>query len=526
MEATFKSAEAYLAVMERCPTGAEALMWLDELETLHPEWITPQHYEAALLLAVEPGTPVPERDILVVFLKARQRGMMTPAMYEHLFARLGTSSLREAAFPMLYQCLKDDYGGDLSLIPQNVCQGIFLHLKTANNTPQCVGLYVELSRGGCRVGISSLLEVVALLARGSFGSNDQDVLDFVVEELQHETELVMREQGIFGIPKGFFAKALAGCSPDAAVRLWHFMKDNGVRVTVEDYTNLMQVMVSSDRIYEAEEIMKYLSMHHSEYLWLNQVRIPKLMLRLYARNNVKYKLALPKEGNFPEQSNALYYFSEFFGPESGTPPNVSAYMLLIKSTDDEKLVHELWREMLSLGLPLETQHYNTIFRGMGGKIGALTHKIKFPLPASVLDEEIPGHLQREMATKEQHDLPEVQPPLATNTEVSYSPYDTTAPGRGEKNVLMPLNTNEGPVWAPSPEAYDNNTKPFHVLEAPIDPGLRTVGGSMSEDTYLRHKVDNKRRDAQRQMHAYYNSKRQEEGTSQRHASTGDAEPDA
>ena len=466
MKPSFDSSEAYLKVMQTSPSGAEALVWLDELETLRPEWITSAHYEVAMLLAVEPGAPVPERDVLIIFLKCRQRHMATSVIYEHLFARLGYSSLREVAFPMLFHCLKHDFGDplndDLSGIPANVCKGIFMNMKASNNTPRAIATYIELSKAHCQIGIEAYLEIVTLLARGSYGAHDQDVLDFMIEELQNETAAVLEHRGLEGIPPTFFAKALAGCGADAAIRLWHFMKDHGIRVTVEDYVNLVSVMCTEERIYEAEEIMRYLEANHAEYLWMHDMAIPKAMLRLYATNNVKYKLALPKEGNFPEQSNALSIFSEYFGPESGTPPQVSPYISLIKSTDDEKLVHELWREMLSLGLQLETKHYNAVFRGMGGKIGTLSSKIEYAYPASPLDEEIPAHLQRAMAEHEQKELTPVMPPLQMNTETSFSPFESSlVPGGSDKNVLTPT-TQTGLMPVPSLEQYQELTEAFHA----------------------------------------------------------------
>eukprot|EP00754_Rhynchopus_humris_P049953 Rhum_TRINITY_DN8665_c0_g1::Rhum_TRINITY_DN8665_c0_g1_i1::g.29282::m.29282 len=489
-EPSLKDSAAYLRLIERSPTGVEALRWLDELHATKPEWLTPAHYEAAFALATEVEAPVQERDILVLFLKSREMGMLTETMYCHMFATLGRSSLRESAYPLLYQCLKDDYEG-VANIPEPIWNSLFTQALRSNNVPRAVGLYCEIVGEGMRLSIANFLQLISLLARKTVGSQDQDVLDYLTQELQEETERVLQTQGAAGIPPTFFSQALAGCSPESAIRLWHFMKDSGVKVTNVDYTNLLNVMTANERIYEAEEIMKYVEQHHPEYPFLNNRAMAKLMMRLYAKDNVKHKLEMALEGNYTERSSATYVFSKYFGPESGYPLDVAAYMQLIRSTNDAAFIHEIYREMLSHGLQLETEHYNVIFRGMGSKIGSLTRRIEYLPTASPLDDEIPqewkDNAEKYGGSMEEPKL--VNPPAITDTSATYSPYDTRPHQQTMGRNLMPHET-----YGTYPEisTIQKRTRPFMSTDAPVDRGLYTSGHKISPGTLEQLRTQQKR----------------------------------
>ncbi|KAJ9444625.1 hypothetical protein DIPPA_70112a, partial [Diplonema papillatum] len=447
------SAEAYLAVIERCPTGVEAATWLDELEMTAPEWLLPHHYEATFKLATESGTSLPERDILIIWLKSRQRKMITPTIYAHLFATLGESSLRAVAFPFLWEACKRDFGGAKNVDP-SVAAAVFLHAKKFDDVSLAVSVYLELSKACCRISILGYLELIALLSTRTY--KDQEVLDFVLCELQDEAGRIIASEGISGIPREFFSKALAGCSPESALRLWRFMMLHNIRVTVEDYTNLLATMSNSLRLLEARSIFKYLERHHPDYLWYDSCKIPKMMLgvlRLY-----KTKAA---------RADMLFVFSEYFGPSSGTLPSRTAYLHLMDGCDDEQFVHELWREMLARGIRLETKHYNMVFRNMGGIV---PKQLPYALPPSILDEELPAAMVEAQVSRSEP--PMKFPTPVTDSTVSWSPYSSAPNLALQPNILREDKMSRDPVWVPPTNAYDNLRRP-HLAKEEILPNYFT-----------------------------------------------------
>eukprot|EP01059_Diplonema_ambulator_P006720 TRINITY_DN16333_c0_g1_i2.p1 TRINITY_DN16333_c0_g1~~TRINITY_DN16333_c0_g1_i2.p1 ORF type:complete len:637 (+),score=180.74 TRINITY_DN16333_c0_g1_i2:30-1913(+) len=470
---TLASSEAYLKIISKAPSGVEALTWLDEIEMTAPQWITPQHYELAFLHAVNPSAPVCERDILILWAKARSKDMLTPGIWAAMMSQLGYSSLRNAAFEFLYEALKQQYtpGG----VPMEVCHGVFTHCKASNDPRRAIRVFLELTSAGCRIGLLSYLEIMSLLTRNVDLSNDQEVLDYMMECVVNEAERVIEAEGIMGIPRQFFSRALASCSAESAIRLWKFMQLHGVRVTYDDYVNFLEVMLSSEKLHEAQLIYRYLSHNHPDYLWQDNSRIPLLLLRVY----------LTKPGN---ESNAMSVFSDHFGPDSGAEPSKTAYTLMIRYAKDPLLVHNLYVEMLARGMSLDTDTYNRIFVAMGGSIKILTKKITYHYPVSGLDEELPTAVkeaQQEFATTPQEPLP---PPQLG----AYNPY-SGAPHHGEfKNAPVPHRHKYGDSWTPPVE---KRTGSFSVKEQALPTGFTNVDGVISEEAFAATRTMAKKRKA-------------------------------
>eukprot|EP01064_Diplonema_japonicum_P006786 TRINITY_DN14619_c0_g1_i1.p1 TRINITY_DN14619_c0_g1~~TRINITY_DN14619_c0_g1_i1.p1 ORF type:complete len:676 (+),score=113.40 TRINITY_DN14619_c0_g1_i1:99-2126(+) len=467
---TLPSSDAYLKVITKSPTGMEALIWLDELEMTKPEWLTPLHYERAFLLAVEPTAPACERDILILWAKARGKNMVTTEIWSHMMLQLGLSSLRPVAFEFLYEALKQQYG--VKDVPQDVCYAMFSNCKAANDPKRAIRIFLELTTGGTRIGLLSYLEIVSLLTRNVDMSNDQEVLDYMLQTLQEEAGRVISTEGLAGIPRIFFARALTGCSPEAAVRLWKFMVAHGIRVTYEDYLNFVQVMLSGKRLHEVQLIYRYLAANHPEYLWMEESRIPLSILRVYVMN----------PGSF---SDAMYLFSEHFGPESGGNPSVTAYELMLAHCKDPLLTHTLFQEMLARGLQLETRTYNRIFEAMGGSIKGLTTKLKFNYPASPLDDEVPKQLQEMQG---QYEPVPQRPPAVAGTA---DPY-TTVPQLGRPANALSADYDGNGEFAPPVTAYENRARPHLAMEAQLPPYMTKLNRTIS-DTELEQHLSTKRR---------------------------------
>ena len=473
MTPRLKSSQAYLDVLYKCPTGMEAAMWLDELEALVPEWLTSQHYELAILLMTEFGSPVSERDILIVWLKARSKKLLSPVACAAIVRGLGIHSLREVIFPIIYKAILVDYGE--GNIPAEVSEALFYNLRQRRDVDRLLQIYMTLSSAGTHITISGYMDIIGSLSECK-QFRDQDVLNFLVEELQLSAQRVIEEEGMVGIPKNFFSRALTAASPNTALRLWSFMSKYGIRVSYNDYRSLIRVMSKNNRVSEARQVYQYLAKNNPDYLWFHNCSIPKSYLKCLT--------GTPAE--------ALYVFSVHFGPDSNTKPSRSAYMSLIKCQDDPHFVHEIWKEMLARGLELNTKHYNLILKGMGGDITKLPN-VPYSIPASPLDDEIPESMKSLATDIRESEI--VRPPPSSLT--NFNPYEQSPLSERARNVFVP---SSDPSWKPGRISSDSiTTGPFTVREQYTPQHIISDRKTLSPDEYISIQTDLERKHASKAL---------------------------
>eukprot|EP01062_Namystynia_karyoxenos_P058797 TRINITY_DN5027_c1_g2_i2.p1 TRINITY_DN5027_c1_g2~~TRINITY_DN5027_c1_g2_i2.p1 ORF type:complete len:837 (+),score=244.52 TRINITY_DN5027_c1_g2_i2:67-2511(+) len=464
------SSQAYLDLIRAAPSAIEAAWWLDEVETLRPEWVTATHFEDALMRmsAYFPG-PAPERDIMLLWLKARKRGMATPRFYSRLLRRIGTSTLREVAFPLVWAAARLDLG--LETMPPEVMSSVLRNCAYLGDMQRGVDTWLELAQAGAPVAKEPtvLLELLGLLA--SRGYDDQDVYDYVFAELQEAVGTVIARDGPAGVPAGFFELALRVGDANSALRLWYFMVSSGLSVSYRDYFGLMQALVNERRTDEAEELYQYLAREHPELLYVRRGALVRQLMRLYAK--------------LKDYSQCAYLFATHFDTTAEAPLEASPaeYMMLLQSlgSSDAQTAHHLWREMLSRGFRLEARHYDQVFAAMGGAIAPISRRIPYSIPASELDKELPRQLveQGEQASAEHDAPPALQPQLPPPHSDPYT-WDPRSPlpvpaGNDNRDIdamrrrpLVGDPGRSGPQWFP-----ERGTNPFLAKPDPA-PGLQLL----------------------------------------------------
>eukprot|EP00755_Sulcionema_specki_P027841 Sspe_Gene.88606::Locus_60580_Transcript_3_5_Confidence_0.286_Length_3596::g.88606::m.88606 len=244
------SGEEYLSKIREAKSVYEVVLWFDEVCELRPDWLSPAIFTETLHRVSNDDALIPERDVLTLWLKARSNGMADEDFYAILIDRMGFSTLRAVAFPLVWEAAKHDHGGPAAL-PGKIQLAALRFSNRRNSVSTGVGIFLDIMQNGGQLCLPALLEMVSLLASRRY--YDQEVYTYLFEELQIAISKAVHLGGPSAIPKDFFVKALLIGTPQSAMRLWYFMVHNHLTVSYQEYKALIKNLVRSLYLHEASQ---------------------------------------------------------------------------------------------------------------------------------------------------------------------------------------------------------------------------------------------------------------------------------